>query len=132
MGNNNCKQCTSSVFKNEEDEETWFEWMESRSEYEGRNQKSITPRTQPMPVQPFAFQADVIDKWKSKRPKPLLYFFNDRSVHKERNLVNPGNDRTLDEFEPASRRDLENNNSAATNQDVVFKEDSAVTSQVIR
>ena len=129
MGNSKCKQCTS-VFENDEEEETWFEWMESRSEVEERNQKSIAPRTQPMPVQPLAFQADVIDKSKGKRSKSLLYFFNDGNVHKERNLVNAENDRSLDQ--PASQRDLENNNSTTMTQDVLFEEDSPITSQVLR
>lgn len=128
MGNNKCKQCTS-VFENDEEEETWFEWMELRSEVEERNQKSIAPRTQPMPVQPLAFQADVIGKSKGKRSKSLLYFFNDGNVHKERNLVNSENDRSLDQ--PASRRDLENNNSTTMTQDVLFEEDSPITSQVL-
>ena len=42
MGNSKCKQSHSSVFENEEEEETWFEWMESTNE---RNQTSVTPRT---------------------------------------------------------------------------------------
>lgn len=129
MGNNKCKQCTS-VFENDEEEESWFEWMELRSEVEARNQKSIAPRTQPMPVQPLAFPADVIDKSKGKRSKSLLYFFNDGNVHKERNLVNSENDRSLDE--PASRRDLENNNSPTITQEVLFEKDLAITSQVFR
>lgn len=105
MGNNKCKQCSASVFENEEDEETWFEWMESTGQ---RNQKSISPRTQPLPVQPLAFQADIIrDRPKKNRSKPALYSTEGNAL-KGLHLASYKNDRTSKE--PTFPRDAENNN----------------------
>lgn len=113
MGNNKCKQCTTSVFENEEEEETWFEWMESTGE---RNQKSITPRTQPLPVQPLAFCADVIDRSKKRRSKPT-----EGNVLKRLQLANSEDDRIWNES--SSRRDMENNNSPRINSKLLVEEE---------
>lgn len=59
MGN---KQCTTSVFQDEEEEETWFEWMETTANRKNQKQLAISPKTQPLPVQPANFQADVTNR----------------------------------------------------------------------
>ena len=59
MGN---KQGTTSVFRDEEDEETWFEWMETTGHRKNQKQLTISPKTEILPVQPTSFQADRINK----------------------------------------------------------------------
>ncbi|XP_078368821.1 uncharacterized protein LOC144652620 [Oculina patagonica] len=66
MGN---KQCTTSVFQNEEDEETWFEWMETTGNRKNQKQLPISPRTEPLPVQPAAFLADVPSRARNTKHK---------------------------------------------------------------
>lgn len=115
MGNTKCKQCTASVFENEEEEETWFEWMESQRD--NTDERCISPRTRPLPVQPLAFQADVIDKPRTKKSKASFYSFS------EGNVVERLSGRMSNE--PTSHRDVENNNLARmTNEEFVDKEES--------
>ena len=64
MGN---KQCTTSVFQDEEDEETWFEWMETTANRRNQKQLAISPKTQPLPVQPAVFQADVTNRGRNTK-----------------------------------------------------------------
>lgn len=123
MGNSKCKQSHSSVFQNEEEEETWFEWMESTNE---RNQTSVTPRTHPLPVQPLAFQADLLERSKSMRSKPALYFFTDGNVLRGLHKAGSENDRISEE----SALRIENNNSLRKNEEAVMVEDEAIYSPV--
>lgn len=123
MGNQKCKQHTTSVFENEEDEEAWFEWMESTEE---RNQKSVSPRTHPMPVQPLAFQADVIERSKKTRSKPALYFFSDQNVLKGLHLASAENDHRISD-EPAFRN--VNNNSPRKKEQALEVEKETTSSR---
>ena len=123
MGNSKCKQSHSSVFENEEEEETWFEWMESTNE---QNQTSVTPRTHPLPVQPLAFQADLLERSKSMRSKPALYFFTDGNVLRGLHKAGSENDRISEE----SALRIENNNSLRKNEEAVMVEDEAIYSPV--
>lgn len=66
MGN---KQCTTSVFQDEEEEETWFEWMETTGDRRNQKQLSISPRTELLPVQPANFQPDVTYRSENKKHK---------------------------------------------------------------
>lgn len=66
MGN---KQCTTSVFQNEEEEETWFEWMETTENRKNQKQLPISPRTEPLPVQPAAFLADATSRARNTKHK---------------------------------------------------------------
>lgn len=109
MGNNNCKQCTTSVFENEEDEETWFEWIESRKEASS-NQNIISPKARPWPVQPLAFQADTINRQKKSRSKPALNLFTEGTALKGLHLANSEDDR------PSLQSVADNNNSPWKNR----------------
>lgn len=67
MGN---KQGTTSVFRDEEDEETWFEWMETTGHHKNQKQLAISPRTEILPVQPTGFpQADTINRPRNTKQK---------------------------------------------------------------
>ena len=66
MGN---KQGTTSVFRDEEDEETWFEWMETTGHRKNQKQLTISPKTEILPVQPTSFQADAINRPRSTKRK---------------------------------------------------------------
>ena len=66
MGN---KQGTTSVFRDEEDEETWFEWMETTGHRKNQKQLTISPKTEILPVQPTSFQADRINKPRNTKQK---------------------------------------------------------------
>ena len=66
MGN---KQGTTSVFRDEEDEETWFEWMETTGHHKNQKLLAISPRTEILPVQPTGFQADAINRPRNKKKK---------------------------------------------------------------
>ena len=66
MGN---KQGTTSVFRDEEDEETWFEWMETTGHRKNQKQLTISPKTEILPVQPTSFPADGINKPRSTKQK---------------------------------------------------------------
>ena len=67
MGN---KQGTTSVFRDEEDEETWFEWMETTGHHKNQKQLTISPKTEILPVQPTGFpQADTINRPRNTKQK---------------------------------------------------------------
>ena len=66
MGN---KQGTTSVFRDEEDEETWFEWMETTGHRKNQKQLTISPKTEILPVQPTTFQADAINRTRNTKQK---------------------------------------------------------------
>ncbi|XP_020629966.1 uncharacterized protein LOC110067035 isoform X1 [Orbicella faveolata] len=66
MGN---KQGTTSVFRDEEDEETWFEWMETTGHRKNQKQLTISPKTEMLPVQPTSFQADAINRPRNTKQK---------------------------------------------------------------
>ena len=66
MGN---KPGTTSVFRDEEDEETWFEWMETTGHRKNQKQLTISPKTEILPVQPTSFQADRINKPRNTKQK---------------------------------------------------------------
>ena len=121
MGNNNCKQCTTSVFENEEDEETWFEWIESRKEASS-NQNIISPKARPWPVQPLAFQADTINRQKKSRSKPALNLFTEGTALKGLHLANSEDDR------PSLQSVADNNNSPRKNR--LRGEEESIYSQV--
>lgn len=59
MGN---KHGTTSVFRDEEDEETWFEWMATTGHHKNQKQLTISPKTEILPVQPTSFQVDAKQK----------------------------------------------------------------------
>jgi len=66
MGN---KQGTTSVFQDEEDEETWFEWMETTGHRKNQKQLTISPKTEILPVQPTGFQADATNRSRNTKQK---------------------------------------------------------------
>ena len=66
MGN---KQSTTSVFQDEEEEETWFEWMETTGDRRNQKQLSISPKTELLTVQPATFQTDVTNKSRNTKRK---------------------------------------------------------------
>ena len=66
MGN---KQGTTSVFRDEEDEETWFEWMETTGHRKNQKQLTISPKTEILPVQPTGFQADANNRPRNTKQK---------------------------------------------------------------
>ena len=66
MGN---KPGTTSVFRDEEDEETWFEWMQTTRHRKNQKQLTISPKTEILPVQPTSFQADGINKLRNTKQK---------------------------------------------------------------
>ena len=66
MGN---KPGTTSVFRDEEDEETWFEWMQTTGHRKNQKQLTISPKTEILPVQPTSFQADRINKPRNTKQK---------------------------------------------------------------
>jgi len=66
MGN---KQGTASVFKDEEDEETWFEWMETTGHRKNQKQLTISPKTEMLPVQSSSFQADAFNRPRKAKQK---------------------------------------------------------------
>ena len=58
MGN---KQGTTSVFRDEEDEETWFEWMETTGHRKNQKQLTISPKNQDA-LRPTCFPDSKIKK----------------------------------------------------------------------
>ena len=66
MGN---KQGTASVFRDEEDEETWFEWMETTGHRKNQKQLTISPKTEMLPVQSTSFRADAINRPRNTKQK---------------------------------------------------------------
>ena len=79
MGNSNCKECTSSVFQDEEEEENWFEWMEATEDQNNKLQL-VSPKTEVLAVQPELFRVDVHDKFRSlpSRGKSSFTFVTER------------------------------------------------------
>lgn len=66
MGN---KHGTTSVFRDEEDEETWFEWMATTGHRKNQKQLTISPKTEILPFQPTRFQADSNNRPKNTKQK---------------------------------------------------------------
>ena len=66
MGN---KQGTTSVFRDEEDEEAWFKWMETTGHRKNQKQLTISPKTEILPVQPTSFQVDAINRPRNTKQK---------------------------------------------------------------
>lgn len=104
MGNKHCT--TSSVFEDEEDEETWFEWMETTGDRGNQKQLTISPRTELLAVQPMAFQGSVTNNPKTTKQK----FFNKSNALKGLHLANSENDNTSVDSR-SFRGDVKNNNN---------------------
>lgn len=69
MGN---KQGTSSVFQDEEDEETWFEWMEATGDHRNQKRLPISPSSDLLAVhavQPMSLTPGVTDTAKEAKQR---------------------------------------------------------------
>lgn len=129
MGNSNNKQSTSSVFENEEEAESWFEWMESRKT-EINNQNNISPKTGPWPLfQPLAFQADTLigRQKKSRLIKPAPNLFKEGFVPRKGHYLATSENDKIDSEETLAHREANNN---STPEKDVWAEGESIYSQV--
>ena len=122
MGN---KHCTTSVFRDEEDEETWFEWMATTGHRKNQKQLTISPKTEILPVQPTSFQADA--NYRPKNTKQKISGAD--KVFKGLHLVGSQN-ASISADKSLRGEGAENNNLPRTKENVVENDLETLAEQV--
>lgn len=105
MGN---KQSTTSVFQDEEDEETWFEWMETTGDRGNQKRLPISPSSDLLAVhavQPISFPTGVTDRARNTKQK----YFGKGKALRGLHLASSENDNIS--VDSPFRGDAKNNNN---------------------